>query len=113
MKPKQTTSSRRGFLQSFFSDLVPSKSRLSPEDVLQSKKAGITALKYAKDQARLTQIGVELPQPLPDGLFSVNVFGLNITGVKINLTLEVNPDSEDIVVSEVFREDISTEDTDL
>ena len=112
MKPKQTTSSRRGFLQSFLSDLVSSKPRLSPEDIMQSKKASILALKYAKNKARLTKIGVESPQSLPDGLFNVKVFGLNITGARVNLKLEVNPDTKDIAIADADREDTSTEDTD-
>lgn len=94
-KPSDKTASRRDFFRSLFGEAKKVRGRqLQDSDAVQAMKrrASIIALRYAQNEADLTQIGVEEPKQLGEEnhLYRVNINGYTQESVSMGLELHVD-----------------------
>lgn len=85
--------SRRGFLRSLVGDLLPNSPVNVEEQREKQSRASILALKYGKNEANLTKIGIKAPIVAGDGLYRVEVSGKDAVGENTTIRLEININS--------------------
>lgn len=90
---KNTEPSRRGFLRALLTDFAPTTLVETKEQRAFKQRACVLALKYGKNEAKLTRIGVKDPVPIDVVLFQVELTGHDATGQACHLKLEVNSES--------------------
>lgn len=94
-KPSDITASRRDFFRSIFGEAKKAHGqKVNDSEAVQAMKrrASIIALRYAKDEADLTQIGVEEPKQLgtENYLYRVNINGYTQDNVSTGIELHVD-----------------------
>lgn len=100
---KNAQSNRRGFLRSLLGAEDPA---LAVERKALKNRAGVLALKYAKNEEKLLKLGVEAPVHIEDARFTVKVSGQNESGEAVDLDLEV--DAEAKTVARIEAENSAT-----
>jgi hypothetical protein len=88
--PQNAPNSRRGFLRSFLKDLVPLEVSDPEEERKIIQKVSVLALKFTKEEGKLTKIGVREPIRVDENLFTVVVSGHDSSGQTKKLKLGIN-----------------------
>lgn len=98
MAPKSTDNqrSRRGFLRALLMDLPPKSEDDKREEKRQSQRASVLALKYGKNVAELTRIGVENPVPIDEVTYIVKISGHDSFGTRIHHELQVDIENDTV-----------------
>lgn len=87
-RAKNIKQDRRGFLRAFLSDLDPKPGLSAAEEASLKKRISVLALKYGKNEAKLTKIGVKTPLRGRENCYCVQISGHDSQGQRQHVDLE-------------------------
>lgn len=86
----QRSNGRRDFFKSLLGRPSESEKAEAAEIEVLAQRAGIMALKFAKNEAKLSKIGVKSPQKMELPKFEVEIQGIDAAGETVTLNLIVD-----------------------
>lgn len=77
-------------------DLPPKSAQDIQDEKRRGQRASVLALKYGKDVAQLTRIGVENPVAIDDTTYVVKISGHDTAGARIHHELQVDIENDTV-----------------